>query len=595
MTVVLTAAQHAAKLLRDEFHREGGPRGVHGHAPVDKEAELLIRESLLSSFPNDAYLGEETGSFAPQANRQRLWIVDPNDGTSAYLRGFRGAAISIALLDNGKPVLGLVFAYNYPDDHGDLIYWHEGSEIVRNGEKVSLRALQEPSRDGVVMVSQDADLNPSENIQLVAPMRYWTMPSIAYRLALVAAGDADAATSLNSPTTWDLAAGHALLIGAGLDLFDNHEQPIRYTNDGELQTSAAFHVFGGSSQMARHLARNSWSGVYARPKLDSLYGLSQPKPGVTEKDPHKLSRAQGCLLGQLAGDALGSLVEFRSAESIKDQYPEGVNTLLDGGTWDTIAGQPTDDSEMALINARGKLNPINGVNPYQYWLDSKPFDIGATISRGLIGNINPRSQSNGALMRISPLGILNENFLEDFSLDYIIKLDTQITHTHPLCIQANILFTRAIRYAIQKSPPPEDLYKQVLGWAGEISVEKSLMEAIIEARTNPPADYLTQQGWVLIAFQNALYQLLHTSSFKEGVINTVMAGGDTDTNGAICGALLGSVHGRDKIPFKWRRNILTCRPDAVYQGCKQPRPIDFWPVDALSLAEQLLAHKGIDS
>ena len=65
-----------------------------------------------------------------------------------------------------------------------------------------------------------------------------------------------------------------------------------------------------------------------------------------------LSRAQGCLLGQLAGDALGSLVEFQTPEQIRRAYPDGVRELADGGTWNTIAGQPTDDSEMALMLAR---------------------------------------------------------------------------------------------------------------------------------------------------------------------------------------------------------------------------------------------------
>ena len=65
-----------------------------------------------------------------------------------------------------------------------------------------------------------------------------------------------------------------------------------------------------------------------------------------------LSRAQGCLLGQLIGDSLGSLVEFQSPGEILFNYPEGVLDMADGGTWDTLAGQPTDDSEMALLLAR---------------------------------------------------------------------------------------------------------------------------------------------------------------------------------------------------------------------------------------------------
>src|SRR5258708_32482880 len=75
-------------------------------------------------------------------------------------------------------------------------------------------------------------------------------------------------------------------------------------------------------------------------------------PTIPDSPSGKITRAQGCLLGQLAGDALGSLVEFQSADEIRRTYPNGVRELADGGTWSTIAGQPTDDSEMALILAR---------------------------------------------------------------------------------------------------------------------------------------------------------------------------------------------------------------------------------------------------
>jgi len=64
------------------------------------------------------------------------------------------------------------------------------------------------------------------------------------------------------------------------------------------------------------------------------------------------SRAQGSLLGQLAGDSLGCLVEFRVPDDIRREYPKGVRELADGSTWSTIAGQSTDDSEMALSLAR---------------------------------------------------------------------------------------------------------------------------------------------------------------------------------------------------------------------------------------------------
>jgi hypothetical protein len=99
---------------------------------------------------------------------------------------------------------------------------------------------------------------------------------------------------------------------------------------------------------------------------------------------------------------------------------------------------------------------------------------------------------------------------------------------------------------------------------------------------------MRNQGWVLIALQNAFYRLLHAPDAAEGIVATVMRGGDTDTNAAIAGALVGAVHGRESLPQSWRNLVLSCRPVAGAAGVRRPRPAPFWPTDALELAERLL-------
>lgn len=305
-----------------------------------------------------------------------------------------------------------------------------------------------------------------------------------------------------------------------------------------------------------------------------------------------LSRAQGCLLGQLAGDALGSLVEFKSPAEILTLYPDGVRKLEDGGTWDTIAGQPTDDSEMALLLARmlvkaGTYDPAAARKEYQYWLSSGPFDCGMTISSGLRGNPNPDSQANGAMMRISPLGIFGAGFELDQVAEWAMQ-DAVLTHSNKICQQANALFTVGIAHAIRSGCNRQELYQSIRQWAVDMTVDPALMGTIDKAASEPPADYVHQQGWVLIAFQNALYQLLHTPSLEEGVVDTIMRGGDTDTNAAICGALLGAVCGREAIPTQWLDCLQNCRPEADNPRVRHPRPKCFWPVDALGLAAELV-------
>lgn len=312
----------------------------------------------------------------------------------------------------------------------------------------------------------------------------------------------------------------------------------------------------------------------------------------------QIKHAQGCLLGQLTGDALGSLVEFQSPEEISRTYPNGVHKLADGGTWNTLAGQPTDDSEMALLLARmlaecGTYDAGAALEAYQFWLQSDPFDRGMTISTGLQGHPNPDSQANGAMMRVSPLGIFGANQPLELVAEWA-SLDASLTHPNPICRQANVLYVMAIAYAIRCRPTPEVLYKCVLDWANDMTVDPPLHAAIREAVKIPPADYMRHQGWVLIALQNALWQLLHAPSLEEGVVDTVMRGGDTDTNAAICGALLGAVYGLAAIPAQWAERVLDCRPMVGSHGVHRPRPECFWPVDALELAERLVIGQKND-
>ncbi|HDR15290.1 MAG TPA: ADP-ribosylglycohydrolase family protein [Desulfobacteraceae bacterium] len=311
-----------------------------------------------------------------------------------------------------------------------------------------------------------------------------------------------------------------------------------------------------------------------------------------DKDRGVVSRARGCLVGQLAGDALGSLVEFQSPEKIRSRYPDGVRELADGGTWNTLAGQPTDDSEMALLLARmlvktGVYDPEAALKEYQYWLRSDPFDCGNTIYAGLTGNPNPDSQANGAMMRISPLGIFGANYKLEQVAEWAMR-DAALTHLHVICRQANALFAMGIAHAISCGCGGRELYRSIRQWAKEMPVESALMAIIEKAAEAPPQDFVRRQGWVLIAFQNALYQLLHAETMEAGIVDTVMRGGDTDTNAAICGALLGAVHGLEAVPDQWLNALQNCRPQEGTPRVHQPRPQCFWPVDALELAGKLV-------
>lgn len=306
-----------------------------------------------------------------------------------------------------------------------------------------------------------------------------------------------------------------------------------------------------------------------------------------------LSRAQGCLLGQLCGDALGSLVEFQTPKQIRKRYPNGVRDLEDGGTWDTLAGQPTDDSELALALARSlaaerAYNLSSVRKAYRDWLASGPFDCGMATGRGIRGNPDPNTQANGALMRISPLGIFGASH-EIFAVEEWARLDATITHPHRVCGDCNALFASLVSFVVKDGASPSEAYEHLLKNADRLAASSIVRQTIIASVKMPPADYLSKQGWVLVAFGNAIYQLLHAPSAEEAIVDTIMRGGDTDTNAAICGALVGAVHGIERLPERWVKTVLSCRPALDNARARQPRPEAYWPMDALSLATSLIA------
>jgi ADP-ribosylglycohydrolase/fructose-1,6-bisphosphatase/inositol monophosphatase family enzyme len=583
LQTAIEAAREAGAILRNDLHRPDGPRGGGSHADADDEAEHVIRQRLLAAT-DWSYLGEETGSHEGR-DLQHRWLVDPNDGTAAYLKGWRGSAVSIAALRDDVPVLGVVFAFAYPDDDGDLIAWAEDcGPITRNGQPVSTD-LSSASLDAksIVYVSQDADRRAEANQKAVHPARFIAMPSIAYRLALTAAGDGVAGVSLSGPGAWDYAAGHALLRGAGWILLDERGREVSYSSG---RSSTQF-CFGGTRAACEALCRRDWSALLSG--RSHAVALIRPERGRLIRDPGKLSRAQGCLLGQLAGDSLGGLVEFQGPKEIRRKYPHGLQELADGGTWGILAGQPTDDSELALMLARtlakGAFDDGPVLAAYRSWQHSGPFDIGITTRRGLAGQPDMQSQANGSLMRISPLGVFGARRPDDAAI--WARADSRMTHPNSVCQDACAAFVVAIAEAITNGCGPKATYEAAQQEASKPGFSPTVRECLDRASIETPSDFMTHQGWVLVALQNAFFQLLHAESLAAGLSDTVMRGGDTDTNAAIAGALLGAVHGRDAIPSTWRRALLSCRPLSGTPTA-HPRPMEFWPIDALELAERLL-------
>jgi len=195
-------------------------RGVEPVTEVDLAVNDLLKERLARQ--GFGWLSEESADDPARLRRSKVWVVDPIDGTRAVVKGKSDFAISAALVADGRPVLGVVFApareefYSAQRGRGAFL---NGSPIRVSGRTILSGARIQGDRDYLIS-------------------RRWTEPwpepvigkfqSFALRLAAVAAGVYDLAVSAKPKSEWDVAAGHVILEEAGGVCCDENGEALRY-------------------------------------------------------------------------------------------------------------------------------------------------------------------------------------------------------------------------------------------------------------------------------------------------------------------------------------------------------------------------------
>ncbi len=223
---VKQAGQAVLKQSREGFqtYRKADSSPV---TSADLAANDILHHALTTAFPDDAWLSEESPDTQERLSRSRVWIVDPIDGTKYFIKGIPQYSISVALADHAHPVLGVV--YNPATD--ELFSAIHGHGIRLNGERCPatdrtsdrLSLLVNPSRLG------SNELQPFADNAHLQPMG-----SIAYSLALVAAGHADGTVNFDLLHEWDVVAGWLLVNEAGGTTTDSHRNIMAYNQANPL-------------------------------------------------------------------------------------------------------------------------------------------------------------------------------------------------------------------------------------------------------------------------------------------------------------------------------------------------------------------------
>ncbi len=221
---LVAALREAGALALGMCGRELKTWTKHGSSPVceaDIAVDRLLRERLASAAPDFGWRSEESGDGPSRAASKPVWIVDPIDGTRAFLRGLPDWSIAAALVEDGRPALGVIFA---PALHV-LFEASAGAGARRNG--AAIRASEGDKLEGCRVAGPRRLL---DRLAAAVP-GIETVPkihSLALRLARVAEGTLDLAFASASSNDWDLAAADLLVHEAGGRLTDFEGRVLTY-------------------------------------------------------------------------------------------------------------------------------------------------------------------------------------------------------------------------------------------------------------------------------------------------------------------------------------------------------------------------------
>ncbi|MCF7824040.1 MAG: 3'(2'),5'-bisphosphate nucleotidase CysQ [Candidatus Marinimicrobia bacterium] len=228
-TLAVDAALKAGEIVLKYYKNSYEIQDKSYRNPVttaDHEADAFLRNFLMEATPAFGWLSEETVDSKERLDKEFVWIVDPLDGTKEFIEGVPHFVISIGLVQNGKPVLGVL--YNPVRD--ELIRTDESGIVWNNVDRTTL--CQSATLQEVGCLNSRSETRKglweswkNEFKELIP------IGSVAYKLGLVASGKEDFFVTLRPKNEWDVCAGHALLLANGGTLKTNTGEEIIYNQE----------------------------------------------------------------------------------------------------------------------------------------------------------------------------------------------------------------------------------------------------------------------------------------------------------------------------------------------------------------------------
>jgi myo-inositol-1(or 4)-monophosphatase len=211
--LAIRAATGAGKIILKYYQKNYHVREKSFNNPVttaDIEADQYLKQTIISEFPDDGWLSEETKDTPERFTKRRVWIVDPLDGTREFINGRPEFVVSVALAEESSPVVGVI----YNPVTGELFATAHGSASWLNGNPLRCSTESELS-NATLCVSRSETAAGLWNNYHQLFQKQLICGGVANKMAHTAAGHCDLFISLKPKNEWDICAGDLLIRNAG--------------------------------------------------------------------------------------------------------------------------------------------------------------------------------------------------------------------------------------------------------------------------------------------------------------------------------------------------------------------------------------------